>query len=313
MRCRLQHCQFAQAKLEYLGHVLSWNGIEKGSKVNDVLLMPPPHDVSSLRSFLGSVQFYGKFLPSHASTVAEPLHQLTRKGVPWRWESVEDQAFQRLKTLLSSDKVLVHFDPTLPVGISCDASHVGIGAVLFHCFPDASERPIANALKTLPRSQRNYSHIQKEAMTIVYALKKFYHYLFGRRFIIVAEHKPLLTLFGPEKATPSLAANRLACWALFLNQFSYQIVYRKSSKHQNAEMLRSVTSSYEVGDPCYALYYGPQHSHQPRWVPAIVTKRHGTRSVNVRVLPRGPTVTGKFFPVTAIAVQRPSLLKASQA
>ena len=120
---------------------LSQNGIEKGSKVNDVLPMPPPHDVSSLRSFLGSVQFYGKFLPLHASTVAEQLHRLTRKGIPWHWESEEDQAFQRLKTLLSSDKVLVLFDPTLPVGISCDASNVGIGAVLFHCSLMAGSDP----------------------------------------------------------------------------------------------------------------------------------------------------------------------------
>jgi len=110
-RCRLQKCQFAQTKLECLGHVLSQNGIEKGSKVNDVLLMTPPHYVSSLRSFLGSVQFYGKFLPPHASTVAKALRRLTRKGLPWRWESEEDQTFQRLKTLLSSDKVLDHFDP----------------------------------------------------------------------------------------------------------------------------------------------------------------------------------------------------------
>jgi len=160
LRCRLQKCQFAQTKLEYLGNVLSQNGIEKGSKVNDVLLMPPPHDVSSLRSFLGSVQFYGKFLPPHASTVAEPLHRLTRKDVSWRWESEEDHAFQRLKTLLSSDKVLVHFDPTLPVGISCDASNVGIGAILFHCFPDGSERPIAIASKSLNRSQHNSLRVQ---------------------------------------------------------------------------------------------------------------------------------------------------------
>jgi len=54
-------------------------------------------------------------------------------------------------------------------------------------------------------------------------------------------------------------------------------------------VLRSVTSSYEFEDPCYALYYGPRHNHQPRWVPAILTKRYGTRSVNVRVLPRRPT------------------------
>ena len=225
--------------------MLSQNGIEIGSKVNDVLLMPPPHDVSSLRSFLGSVQFYGKFLPPHASSVAELLHRLTRKGAPWRWEC-EDHPFQRLKTLLSSDKVLVHFDPTLPVGISCDASNVGIGAVLFHCFPDGSERPIANASKSLTRSQRNYSQVQKEAMAIVYALKKFYQYLFGRRFLIVTDHKPLLALFGPEKAMTSLAANRLARWALFLNQFSYQIVHRKTVEHQNADVLSRLPAGVDT-------------------------------------------------------------------
>ena len=74
-------------------------------------------------------------------------------NVPWRWESEEDQAFQRLKTLLSSDKVQVHFDPTLAVGISRDAPNVGIGAVLFHCLPDGSERPIAIASKSQPRRQ----------------------------------------------------------------------------------------------------------------------------------------------------------------
>jgi len=123
---------------------------------------------------------------------------------------------------------------------------VGIEAVLFHCFPDGSERPIANASKTLTRSQRNYSQIQKEAMAIVYALKKFYHYLFGRRFIVVTDHKPLLTLFGPEKATPSLAANRLARWALFLNQFSYQIVYRKTSEHQTADLLSRLPAGVDT-------------------------------------------------------------------
>jgi len=152
--------------------------------------------------------------------------------------------------LLSSDKVLFHFDPTLPVGISCDAFNVGIGAVFFHCFPDGNERPIANVSKTLTRSQRNYSKIQKEAMAIVYALKKFYHYLFGWRLIIVTDHKPLLMLFGPEKATPSLAANRLEHWALCLNQFSYQIVYRKTSEHQNADGLSRLPAGVDtVFDP----------------------------------------------------------------
>jgi len=75
--CRLQKFQFAQTKLEYLGLVLSQHGVEKGSKVNDVVPMHPPHDVSSLRSFLRSVEFYGKFMPPNTSTVAESLHRLT--------------------------------------------------------------------------------------------------------------------------------------------------------------------------------------------------------------------------------------------
>nr|CAB3223623.1 uncharacterized protein K02A2.6-like [Phallusia mammillata] len=157
--------------------------------------------------------------------------------------------------MLSSNNVLTHFDQTLPVGIACDASYVGIGAVLFHRYPDGSERPIANASKTLTDSQRNYSQIQKKALAIVYALKKFYQYLFGRKFILMTDHKPLLSLFGPNKATPALAANRLARWALFLNQFSYDIVYRKTSEHQNTDVL----SRLPVGqDP---VFDGKESAH----------------------------------------------------
>ena len=139
--------------------------------------------------------------------------------------------------MLSSNSVLAHFDPSLPLGISCDASNVGIGAVLFHRFPDGSERPVANASKTLTDAQRKYSQIQKEALSIVFALQKFHQYLYGRRFILVTDHKPLLALFGPHKATPALAANRLARWGLMLSQYEYTIEYRKTAAHGNADAL----------------------------------------------------------------------------
>ncbi len=185
---------------------------------------------------MGSIQFYAKFLPSDLSTVAEPLYELTKKNTKWKWEK-HQKAFQKLKDLLSSDNVLVHFDNKLPLGLACDASSVGIGAVLFHRFPDGSERPIANVSKTLTDCQRNYSQIQKEALAIVFGLKKFHQYLYGRKFILVTDHRPLLAIFGPGKDIPLLAANRLARWALLLSQFNYKIEYRKTTKHANADAL----------------------------------------------------------------------------
>ena len=128
------------------------------------------------------------------------------------------------------------------MGISCDASYVGIGATLFHRYENGDERPIANVSKTLTSAQRNYSQIRKEALAIIFALKKFYQYIFARNFILVTDHKPLVALFGPTKPIPGLAANRLARWALFLNQFSYTIEYRKTSLRQNADALSRLPS-----------------------------------------------------------------------
>nr|KAG5689431.1 hypothetical protein BaRGS_012253 [Batillaria attramentaria] len=245
LRCRREKCLFAQPSVEYLGHTLSAEGISKGSKVEAVLKMPPPSDVSSLKSFLGSVQFYGKFIPNLA-TMAEPLYRLTKKANPWKWGEEEQAAFEQLKQVLSSDQVLVHFDPEKPVGLACDASNVGIGAVLFHRYPDGSERPIANVSKTLTAAERNYSQIHKEALAIIYGLRKFYQYLYGRQFILVTDHKPLTALFGPKKGTPLLAANRLARWALWLNQFDYTIEYRKTADHGNADALSRLPSGDDI-------------------------------------------------------------------
>ena len=236
LRCRLEKCVFAQPVVEYLGHLLSNKGIAKGPKVDAVKQMPRPQDVSTLKSFLGSVQFYGKFLPN-LSTITEPLFKLTKRDTPWRWGADEEAAFTTLKMMLCKDTVLAHFDPKQEIGISCDASDVGVGVVLFHRYPDGSERPIANASKTLSDTQRRYSQIQKEALSIIFALHKFHQFLYGRKFILVTDHKPLTSLFGPSKATPMLAANRLARWALLLNQYDYKIEYRNTKEHGNADAL----------------------------------------------------------------------------
>ena len=279
LRCRKEKCLFAQPSVEYLGYTLSSKGVAKGRKADAVRMMPPPDNVSSLRSFLGSIQFYSKFLPNLA-TVTDPLYRLTKKNVQWEWGAEQQAAFQSLKDLLCTDTVLAHFDPSLPVGISCDASECGLGAVLFHRYPDGSERPIGNVSKTLTDTQRRYSQIQKEALAIVFALKNFHQFLYGRNFILVTDHKPLLALFGPNKATPVLAANRLARWALLLNQYSYSIEYRKTTDHGNADALSR-------------LPFGPDPSFDGEEGDADVDTVCAIRTISLQLNPTDPGVLAK--------------------
>ena len=110
----------------------------------------------------------------------------------------------------------------------------GFSSCLFSSVP----RPLlSNASKTLTSMQRQYSQIQKEALAIIFALNKFHQFLYGCSFILVTDHKSLIELFGPTKATPALAANRLARWALTLSQYQYTIEYRKTCDHSNADAL----------------------------------------------------------------------------
>ena len=214
-----------------------------------------------------------------------PLHQLTKKDTKWKWKSTEEAAFRELKKNLCEDTVLAHFQSSVPIGISCDASEVGIGAVLYHCYPDSSECPIANVSKTLTETQCRYSLIQKEALVIIFALKKLHQFLYGCSFILVTDHKPLIALFGPYRTTPVLAANRLARWALMLNQYQYSIEYRKTSEHGKADALSRLPAEADTSfdgegrmkrcrcDLCHPLNRSATQPHRPWCSSKGVSKR----------------------------------------
>jgi hypothetical protein len=230
-------CVFMQKKITFLGQDISKDGIRTNPlKVEAIMSMRKPRDVTEVQSFLGIVNFYAKFCPN-LSHIAEPLNNLTRDKVKWEWSKSCQSAFDSIKKCVSSSPVLAHFDQSLPVGIACDASSVGLGVVLFHKYPDGSERPIAYASKTLSSAERNYSQIEKEGLAIVFGVRRFTQFLYGRRFILVTDHNPLLAIFGQNKQLPSLAATRLHRWSLFLSGYIYDIVYRKSSSHGNADAL----------------------------------------------------------------------------
>ena len=166
--------------LDCLGHHIDADGFHPvEAKVNATKDAPAPTNVTEWKSFLGMINFYGKFLPNLASTL-EPLHKLLRKGTHWMWGRQQQEAYAAAKGLLQSSQVLVHYDPEKTLVLSCDASPYGVGAVLAHKFDDGSERPIAYASRTLSKTERGYSQLDKEALALVFGVKKFHQFVYGR-------------------------------------------------------------------------------------------------------------------------------------
>ncbi|GFU05123.1 uncharacterized protein K02A2.6 [Trichonephila clavipes] len=112
-------------------------------------------------------------------------------------------------------------------------------------FQDGSERPIAFASRTLSGSEKKYSQIDKEALSIVWAVRKFYLYLKGRRFTLITDHKPLIAIFGSKRGLPVLAATRLLHYALILQSFEFDIIFRKTIEHGNADFLSRLPKTSE--------------------------------------------------------------------
>ncbi|KER34119.1 hypothetical protein T265_00007 [Opisthorchis viverrini] len=130
-------------------------------------------------------------------------------------------AFCKLKTMLSSDMLLTHYDPKLPIIVAADASNCGVGAAILHVFPDGSEKAIMHASKSLTPAEQRYGQIEKEALALVFAVRRFHKLLYGRRFTLLTDHKPLLSIFGSKEGVPAHSTNRLQRWALIVLGYAY--------------------------------------------------------------------------------------------
>lgn len=279
LRLKLAKCEFMKERVEYLGHIITRNGLHPSPKnVEAVLLAPRPQDVKSLQSYLGLINFYRKFIP-RLSAVLHPLNRLLVPDVPWTWTSSQEEAFSQSKSLLASAETLAHFDPKKRTVLVTDASPYGLGAVLAQREASGEERPIAFASRSLVAAERNYSQLDKEALAMVFGVTRFKQYLWGRSFEAATDHKPLLGLLAADKPIPESCSPRILRWALYLSGYDYTLKYVQAWRTDSS---RRRTESAALTYNRVSGRVPPRGVHAPRMLPKSIVSPNGCSSYEQR-------------------------------
>ena len=167
LRLKREKCSFMLTSVEYLGYKISEKGLQPtDEKITAIKNAPVPKNVSQLKSFLGLINYYSTFLPN-LSHVLSPLYRLLQKTTPWSWGSEQQKCFEKARSMLTSNHVLVHFDPEKELILACDASPYGIGAVLSHRMPDGLDKPIAFASRSLAPAELLFSRLPRSHLDLL--------------------------------------------------------------------------------------------------------------------------------------------------
>lgn len=256
---KLAKCQFGLKSVTYLGHVIDEHGLHPSpEKVQAIKEAPRPSNVTELKSFLGFVNYYHNFMPN-LSCILSPLYRLLQKQSNWSWSEEHKSAFSRVKELLQSSSLLVHYNPGKPLRVAADASPYGVGAVLSHVMEDRIEKPIMFASRTLTPAERKYAQVEKEALAIIYAVRKFNQFLHGQSFEIHSDHKPLRYLFSENKQVPLMASARIQRWALILGSYNYTISYKPGPTIPHADALSRLPIPTEVKESTGNILFELHH------------------------------------------------------
>ncbi|XP_053686250.1 uncharacterized protein K02A2.6-like [Sabethes cyaneus] len=241
---RIEKCSFNMRQVKYLGQIMDGEGIRPDpTKAAAIANMPPPHDVPSLRSYLGAVNYYAKYVPEMRK-LRFPMDQLLKAGTKWEWSAACQRSFNQFRKILQSPLALTHYNPNMEIIVSADASQHGIGGRIAHKFPDGTIKAIAHVSRALTKAESNYSQIEKEALALIFAVTRFHRMVFGRHFVLETDHKPLLSVFGSKKGIPVYTANRLQRWALTLLLYDFSIKYVNTESFGYADILSRLINTH---------------------------------------------------------------------
>uniref|UniRef100_A0A3B5QZY7 Gypsy retrotransposon integrase-like protein 1 n=1 Tax=Xiphophorus maculatus TaxID=8083 RepID=A0A3B5QZY7_XIPMA len=238
-------CEFSKRRIKFLGQVIDASGVSPDpDKVSAIRAMEEPRNISEVRRFLGMVNHLGKFLP-HLAEKTRPLRDLLKKSNMWSWGPPQQQAFDAIKTDLTTPPGLALYDPNAETCVSADASSYGLGAVLLQKHADTGWRPVAYASRSLSDTEQRYAQIEKEALASTWACERFAEFLTGKRFHIETDHKPLVPLLG-SKCLNELPP-RIQRLRMRLMRFSYSISHVAGKNIATADVLSRAPIPNDLG------------------------------------------------------------------
>lgn len=235
-KVQLNKSEFLRKEVAYLGHIVTPDGVKPNpDKIQAIKNFPLPKTEKQIKGFLGLLGYYRKFIKDFAK-LTKPLTKCLKKENKINIDDPEYlSCFNMCKNLLINEPILQYPDFSQPFVITTDASNYAIGAILSQG-KIGNDLPISYASRTLNSSETKYSTTEKELLAVVWAVKYFRPYIFGRKFKIVTDHKPLQWLFSIKEHTNS----KLARWRLRLEEYDYEIIYKKGISNKNADALSRI-------------------------------------------------------------------------
>lgn len=228
-RCREKGLKLNREKLRlnrestiYMGHELTSSGLRPDPrKIEAIVKLPIPEDKKALQRALGMATFLARYCPNF-SEITSSLRALLNSDNEFHWDIRHTQAYERMKAMLASAPVLSYFAPGKEITCQCDASSRGLGAVIMQ-----DGKIIEYASRALTRTEQNYAQIEKELLSILFALERFDTYVYARRITVQNDHRPLLSIHRKSLAA---APKRLQRLLLRLQRYDYDLVYIPSSQ-----------------------------------------------------------------------------------
>lgn len=231
LKLNLKKCQFFESSIEYLGYEINEFGIKPGErKIHAVSHFPTPKNIHEVRQFLGLCSYFRKFIKNHALIVL-PISQLLKKGVPWTWGENQQDAFQKIKQLLTSRPILSIFDVNRETELHTDASSKGLAGILMQKHANGL-KPVMYYSRATTREESVYHSYDLETLAIIESIKRFRVYLSGIHFKIITDCSAVRLTFSKRDLVP-----RVARWWLAIQDFDFEIEHRPGSRMAHVDAL----------------------------------------------------------------------------